>query len=451
MAQRFSPLYLSILTLTAGGLLITLPTAQAAKPTKPPIAKSSKKPIAKKVTKDAEGSTNAFSAVVDTPLTPPSEMDVFLQCKQISDNAARLACFDKVTTLTTDTATTFTATKQPLDIAKTVGTSLQQGKPTAVLAGTPSNSASSNDMTSQGYQKNSKVTKDEQILAQVGVEKQDLQQYTPLSMLYDLGKNDPKGVLSIRPHQPMYVLPIFYNAQPNRRIESPTHNSEKNGVVEYRSSEMMNLDSKMQISLKTKVFEDVFKTNADVWVGYTQQSYWQVYNRHSRPFRSSDYQPEIFITQPVKAQLPLSGDLRVVGAGLVHQSNGQGDPLSRSWNRAYLMGGAEWGNLMVVPRLWFIFPENKHTSDNPDISDYMGYGDVRFLYNLGDKNTVGGLVRYNPAENKGAIQLDYARPITGGMKGYIQVFHGYGENIQDYNHKNTTLGLGVMFNDFLGL
>ena len=115
------------------------------------------------------------------------------------------------------------------------------------------------------------------------------------------------------------------------------------------------------------------------------------------------------------------------------------------------MGGEEWGKITMVPRLWFLFPEDKKTSDNPDIGDFMGYGDMRFLYNLGEKNTFGGLVRYNPATSKGAVQLDYARPISGGLKGYIQIFHGYGENIQDYNHLNTTIGLGIMFNDFLGL
>lgn len=374
-------------------------------------------------------------------VTAPSQADLFLECKQISDNAGRLACFDKVAQVGMPTVAD---NKQPLDLAKTVETSIHEGKPVPVLA-------NGEVVTTNKTEKTATITaespkQDAQILAKIGIDKTDLQQYTPLSTLYDLDKNDPKGILTVRPHQPMYVLPIFYSTDPNRHIKSPTREQK-----DYLDSEVMNLDSKMQISLKTKLFQDVFGTNADVWAGYTQQSYWQVYNRHSRPFRSSDYQPEIFITQPVKASLPGDGDLRVLGAGVVHQSNGQGDPLSRSWNRAYLMGGAEWGKLTVVPRLWFIFPEDKKTSDNPDIADYMGYGDVHFLYNLGEKNTFGGMIRYNPSTSKGAVQLDYARPISGGMKGYVQIFHGYGENIQDYNHLNTTIGLGVMFNDFLGL
>ena len=115
------------------------------------------------------------------------------------------------------------------------------------------------------------------------------------------------------------------------------------------------------------------------------------------------------------------------------------------------MAGTEWGKLTVIPRLWLIANENSKDSDNPDIGDYMGYGDVRWLYPLNDQSRVGGVMRYNPSTNKGAIQVDYAYPLTGGMKAILQVFHGYGENIQDYNHKSTNVGIGIMFNDFKGL
>ena len=275
----------------------------------------------------------------------------------------------------------------------------------------------------------------------------DVEKYTPLSVLYDLDKNDPKGILTIRPHLPMYVMPLWYNATPNYDIHSPTQDH-----VRASKDYLQHLDSKLQISMKTKLAQDVFDTNADVWLGYTQQSYWQVYNgKSSRPFRSSDYQPEIFLTQPIKGNLPGNGSLRLLGAGIVHESNGQSDPLSRSWNRIYAMAGTEWGKLTVIPRLWLIANENSKDSDNPDIGDYMGYGDVRWLYPLNDQSTVGGVMRYNPSTNKGAIQVDYAYPLTGGMKAILQVFHGYGENIQDYNHKSTNVGIGIMFNDFKGL
>ena len=377
----------------------------------------------------------------------PVDQQTLLTCSKITDNIARLACFDKISVGKIEPEA-----KAPLDIAKTLEVSLKEGKAVPVLAV---------DQTATVTTTTTTITKNEQkkldhlvpnkldktILKQVGVTAADVEKYTPLSVLYDLDKNDPKGILTIRPHLPMYVMPLWYNATPNYDINSPTQDN-----VRASKDYLQHLDSKLQISMKTKLAQDVFDTNADVWLGYTQQSYWQVYNgKNSRPFRSSDYQPEIFLTQPIKGNLPGNGSLRLLGAGLVHESNGQSDPLSRSWNRIYAMAGTEWGKLTVIPRLWLIANENSKDSDNPDIGDYMGYGDVRWLYPLNDQSTVGGVMRYNPSTNKGAIQVDYAYPLKGGMKAILQVFHGYGENIQDYNHKSTNIGIGFMFNDFKGL
>ena len=371
------------------------------------------------------------------------DQQTLLTCSKITDNVARLACFDKISVGKIEPEA-----KAPLDIAKTLEVSIKEGKAVPVLA---VDQATAVTTPTENEQKKLddlvRNASDKKILKQVGVTATDVEKYTPLSVLYDLDKNDPKGILTIRPHLPMYVMPLWYNATPNYDINSPTQDN-----VRASKDYLQHLDSKLQISMKTKLAQDVFDTNADVWLGYTQQSYWQVYNgKNSRPFRSSDYQPEIFLTQPIKGNLPGNGSLRLLGAGLVHESNGQSDPLSRSWNRIYAMAGTEWGKLTVIPRLWLIANENSKDSDNPDIGDYMGYGDVRWLYPLNDQSTVGGVMRYNPSSNKGAIQVDYAYPLTGGMKAILQVFHGYGENIQDYNHKSTNVGLGIMFNDFKGL
>lgn len=387
-----------------------------------------------------KSSTRASTKTLIETTVIPVDQQTLLTCSKITDNVARLACFDKISVGKIEPEA-----KAPLDIAKTLEVSIKEGKVIPVLAVDETTTVTTpikneqkklDDLVSNAS--------DKKILKQVGVTATDVEKYTPLSVLYDLDKNDPKGILTIRPHFPMYVMPLWYNATPNYDIHSPTRQAEP-----FTKDSLQHLDSKLQISMKTKLAQDVFDTNADVWLGYTQQSYWQVYNgKYSRPFRSSDYQPEIFLTQPIKGDLPGNGSLRMLGAGLVHESNGQSDPLSRSWNRIYAMAGTEWGKLTVIPRLWLIANEE---SDNPDIGDYMGYGDVRWLYSLNDQSTVGGVMRYNPSTNKGAIQVDYAYPLKGGMKAILQLFHGYGENIQDYNHKSTNIGIGFMFNDFKGL
>ena len=156
--------------------------------------------------------------------------------------------------------------------------------------------------------------------------------------------------------------------------------------------------------------------------------------------------PEVFIAQPIRANLPCGGRLRMLGAGYVHQSNGRSRPMSRSWNRIYAMAGMEWNKLTVVPRLWVRLDPDGDDDDNPDITDYMGYGDLRIAYRFDNRHSLSSLLRYNPKTGKGAVQMNYTFPIKGKLKGYVQGFYGYGESLLDYNHKQKALGLGILFN-----
>ena len=101
-------------------------------------------------------------------------------------------------------------------------------------------------------------------------------------------------------------------------------------------------DAKIALSVRTKIAKGLLKSSEDdesdhdaLWFAYSQKSYWQVFNKDlSRPFRSTDFEPEAIYVYP--HQIALSGGLnyRLSGAEVVHQSNGQSLPLSRSWNRA---------------------------------------------------------------------------------------------------------------------
>ncbi|WP_156956416.1 phospholipase A [Stenoxybacter acetivorans] len=267
-----------------------------------------------------------------------------------------------------------------------------------------------------------------------------------LSELYDLDRNDESGTFTMREHYPMYLLPLWHNSRPNYRMHTPTQTK----VIDNKK-EQQKTEAKMQLSFKTKIAQDLFKTRADLWFGYTQQSHWQVYNGYtSAEFRNTDYMPEFFITQPVSAPLPFNGKLRMLGAGYLHQSNGQSDPLSRSWNRAYVMAGMEWGRLTVLPRLWWRIPENHSDDNNPDITRYMGYGDLRLQYHFAHKQTFGSTLRFNPATGKGGMQVDYTFPLAGKLKAYIQGYSGYGESLLDYNHRHRSIGIGLMLNDWDG-
>ncbi|WAI88807.1 Putative phospholipase A1 [Psychrobacter sp. SC65A.3] len=391
---------------------------------------------------------------------------LFFECTQVQTSSARLACFDKVAEQ--GKTPSYVTSKQPVDLAKTVISTLS-GNPQVILAEETSTITANGNVIAKKVSSNypqdietnppaetesldtvGLTQREAEVLESVGVTQADIEKYTPLSLAYDLDKNSERGTWTVRAYRPTYVMPLFYTFDPNL---SPSTSTRPQPEKPFTSNDTRNTDLKFQLSLKTKVAEDLFNTNADLWFGYTQESHWQVYNEdNSRPFRATDYQPEVFLTQPVTANLPFGGRLRMLGAGAIHHSNGQDDPLSRSWNRAYVMAGAEWGKLSVIPRFWLrVNNENDSSEDNPDIEDFMGYGDIKFLYDLPSQQSLSGTLRYNPGTNKGAAQIDYIYPLSKNVNGFVQVFQGYGESIVDYNYENTSIGFGIVLNDWKGL
>ncbi|MGI3295380.1 phospholipase A [Neisseria sp. SLRRB23] len=349
-----------------------------------------------------------------------------VQCHNLKDDALRLACYDRIFAVRFPDMPGKSGrheTKPVLNLTETVRSSLDK-KETVIVV--------DEDVPSGDQAGATEAT------------------YTPLSLMYDLDRNDTRGLLSVREHNPMYLMPFWYNSSPNYSPSSPTR-----GITEQeRFGQQKRAETKLQISFKSKIAEDLFKSRADLWFGYTQKSDWQIFNqgRKSAPFRNTDYKPEIFLTQPVKADLPWGGRLRMLGTGFVHQSNGQSRPESRSWNRIYAVAGMEWGKLTVVPRVWMrVFDQGGDQNDNPDIADYMGYGDVKVQYRLNDRKNVYSVLRYNPKTGYGAVEAAYTFPITGKLKGVVRGFHGYGESLIDYNRKQSGIGFGLMFNDWDGI
>lgn len=355
--------------------------------------------------------------------------DAALQCTLLQDNALRLACYDKVFAAQLPPEQPLSEHeadgKPQLDVVQSVRQSIGNKEATLVFD-TPEGQAEPT-----------------QELADAAAA------YTPLSQMYDLDANDPHGILTVREHNPMYLMPVWYNSSPNYAPSSPT----RGAALQERFSDQKRIETKMQVSFKSKIAEDLFKSRADLWFGYTQKSDWQIYNqgRRSAPFRNTDYEPEIFITQPVKSQLPWSGRLRMLGVGFAHQSNGQSRPESRSWNKVYAMTGMEWGKLTVIPRVWMrLFDSRGEDNDNRDLTKYLGYGDVKLQYRLNDKHNFSTTLRYNPKSGYGAAEAAYTFPIKGKLQGVVRGFHGYGESLIDYNHKQSGIGFGLMFNGWDG-
>jgi phospholipase A1 len=216
-----------------------------------------------------------------------------------------------------------------------------------------------------------------------------------------------------------------------------------------RDPDLKSTEAKFQFSFKGRLW-----TTDDrrwgVWAAYTQQSQWQLYNGdESRPFRDTNYMPEIMVAYRPGIELPLGFRWNMVNVGFNHQSNGRSDILSRSWNRLIAEGAIERGDLVLNAKLWYRLKEDDIDDDNPDITDYLGYGEIGALYRW-QGHSFSANLRGNPATGKGALQVGwFSPPLLGPLRFYVQGFTGYGESLIDYNWNQTTIGAGVALSDGL--
>lgn len=271
----------------------------------------------------------------------------------------------------------------------------------------------------------------------------------PLSLLdsrWELSPEAKLGTFNIRGYKPVYVLPVFATSNQNDRPTSPNPDN-----TVPTAQQLQNVEAKFQLSLKTKAIQDVFgDAGGDLWIGYTQSSRWQVYNsKLSRPFRETNYEPEAMLVFNTHYDM-LGWQGRLLGIGVDHQSNGRSNPLSRSWNRVIADVGFERNGWTVMVRPWWRIPEGRSTDDNPDISDYMGRGEVQIVHEWNGQE-FGLMLRHSMrggSRSHGAGQFTWSFPVGGNLRGYMELFKGYGESLIDYNHNATYLGVGVSLLDW---
>lgn len=243
-----------------------------------------------------------------------------------------------------------------------------------------------------------------------------------------------------RAYKPVYLMPATWTDRVNRLPTSPAADHSAPTALILKS-----VEAKYQISLKAKFAHSLFGTPVSLWGGYTQSSRWQVYNgADSRPFRETNYEPELMLVAPLEANL-LGWRLRMASLSLNHQSNGRALPLSRSWNRVIAGLALEREDWVAELRPWVRLGEDATDDDNPDIQDHVGRAEMRLARYWGD-HTVSLQLRHSLRggdRSRGSAQLDYVFPLAGAMHGYLQLFSGYGESLVDYNLRQTKAGLGV--------
>lgn len=262
--------------------------------------------------------------------------------------------------------------------------------------------------------------------------------YSRLADQWELGEAWSRGKYRFRPYERTYLMAAF-SSSPNEAPFQPLRPIVQDDI------DLSPAELAFQLSFKFKLAEKPLDMPADVWFGYTQRSFWQAFNsKQSSPFRATDYRPEVMAVFPTDFKL-LGMNMRMLNLGFVHESNGQGASLSRSWNRVYAQAGLERGDFSLLVRRWLRIREDADEDDNPDIQDYLGKGDIVATWSRG-AHELSLLGRYNFAKGHGAAQLGWAFPLAKDvprLKGYVQLFSGYGYSLIDYNHAQTVLGIGL--------
>lgn len=282
--------------------------------------------------------------------------------------------------------------------------------------------------------------------------------FSELSRLWELEAGSDCGTFGIRGYLPISLSWIgsdSVNTQPGS--PSPGHTALT--ALPYSTNE-----TRIQLSVRTKMAQGLLTQQQgllrdSLWFSYTQQSYWQLFNSElSRPFRATDHEPAFTYIYPSDAQLPLGWRLRYSGIRLVHQSNGQQLPLSRSWNRTVLMAGVERGNeFRLTGQIWRRVVEDAADDDNPDISDKVGRAELAGYWDVNPDNTLGVTLRHSLRANaNGSIRVEWLRKLGSsgspgnhsGLRLHTQLFSGYGDSLLDYNRQRTVLSVGLSLVDW---
>ena len=361
----------------------------------------------------------------------PTAQAAWQQCAAQTEDGARLACFDEW------------AKAQPAIDATSPAVATQQATSTGNTASASTTPATPATQTTAQLGLPADLGADSPLPVVNGGCRDAT--FTEMSRFWELEEGTDCGNFSFRGYRPVTLMYSAGNTV-NRQPTSGNPVNSATSPTDYDKQEM-----RIQLSVRTKLASGLL-TRADsklrdsLWVGYTSQSSWQLFNSEiPRPSRNTGHEPEIFYVYPTTAQLPFGWKWRYTGIGLVHQSNGQSDPLSRSWNRMVFDIGLDRGNWALMLRPWYRIPEGRKDDNNPDIDDYVGRGDATLVWHK-DGHEVALMARHSfrgGDRSHGAVQLDWGFPISQLLRGHLQVFDGYGESMIDYNHRATYVGVGV--------
>ncbi|MDB5744711.1 MAG: phospholipase [Polaromonas sp.] len=369
---------------------------------------------------------------VNLPANRPSSLG-WQVCQAIkNDNAAQLACYERW-----------------------ADSQLPANTPPAALAATPADPATGKPAT------------EVLLLPSLNTDAPDGKpigcrntQYSELSRFWELQRGSDCDTFAIRGYRPISLALVQSDGSNSPQVDEALSN------IGFKPPALKKTETKIQLSVRTKVAKGLLKSGDSdeddqdsLWFGYSQQSYWQLFTPAvSRPFRATDHEPEVIYIYPHQIALPGGWQYRLSGLGLVHQSNGQSNLLSRSWNRTYLLGAAEKvlgpeSSLRLQGRIWDRLRESG-IDDNPGIENYIGRAELNASWQVNKANTLGLTLRHSlRSQARGSTRIDWMMapadsPTYTGLRYHVQLFTGYGDSLLDYNKRRNVLSVGLSLVDW---
>ncbi len=232
----------------------------------------------------------------------------------------------------------------------------------------------------------------------------------------------------ISTYQDNYILPYYYTFNPYYKVYPADQNP--------AGQKLQHQEMKLQISFKAPII-GIFDDRLQLYVAYTQLSYWQFYAKKSQYFRSTDYQPEAFIRLN-----HFFGNKDIFDFGVVHESNGEGLPKERSWNRLFLNYVIRYKKFSLSIKPWLLIAKsNSSDIHNCDIVDFMGHGRLLLKYEYSRYLSASFMYRnFKRPTYKVTVSFPIGLKL---FKGYIQYFNGYGQSLLEYNHRTQAIGVGI--------
>jgi phospholipase A1/A2 len=209
-------------------------------------------------------------------------------------------------------------------------------------------------------------------------------------------------------------------------------------------------NAKLELSFKYQLFGTAGEPRGS-WLNgfhfaYTQRMFWDT-AADSAPFHDVNYQPEflyIYMSPANEHGVVLGGR-----GGFLHESNGRDGTASRGYSILYAqpdvsfpLGG--W-TFSIGPRIFkYIIGRDR----NADIAQYRGH--QALALSIGQENglKLSTFSRLNFGTGKGSVDADLSYPLTHLWKRLplylvVQGFKGYGEDLLDYDRRQTRLRIGV--------